>query len=105
VKVIDRIRKAANTWPWWVGRDGDTDRQVRVSRWIDRDTREDIIIVLDAAQRVECWSRWHTTRIGPIDYDNGKRQRLEDHLTGVIDQRERDVQAKVDAVYARIENQ
>lgn len=74
--VIDRI-VADLKYPWWVT--DERDRRIVISRWLNKDTRQDVTIVLDAARRVECVSVWENRRVS-IDCDPGRRLRLEAFL-------------------------
>lgn len=86
MNVLNRLRKLADTYPWFARGPMPDERSWRISRWLNRDTREDLVVIFDRAGRVECYSVWHTTRVMRPDYENGKRVRLEAHLNVAIEE-------------------
>ena len=81
MNAIDRLLADVNARrdAWWVSQP-EHNGSITISRWLNKDTRQDVRIMLDGARRVTCYSVWENRRIS-IDCDNGRRQRLEDHLS------------------------
>lgn len=86
MNAIDRLLAdvTARRGVWWVSQP-ERDGTITISRGLNKDTRQDVRIVLDRARRVVCYSVWENRRVS-IDCDNGRRQRLENHLSAPVRQ-------------------
>ena len=83
-QVLVRLYRLGSTYPWAVAARS-TDDRIVIHRWIKGAslTKQEVHVVLDSYGRISGFSIWESKRQG-IDFENGKRLRLEDLLTSRI---------------------
>ena len=82
--VLVRLYRLGSTYPWAVAGES-TDNRVVIYRWIKGAslTKQEVHVMLDSYGRISGFSVWQSQR-QEIDFENGKRLRLEDLLTSRI---------------------